>query len=238
MGAAAANRNQPAFSGGEGAAAGYASVRNNVDHPGVYGNEWYGNHPTAWHASGWAAGAAYAPTTWGAVATTCGYNESAPTSYNYGVNVTCEGDNVAVNGQNVGTAAEYSQQASDIAGSGADATTADADQWLPLGVYAMVRNEQQHPQLIVQLAVNQNGTIRGNYTDQLTDHTQPIQGAVDKATERAAWTVGDNHQTVMEAGINDLTGGEASALVHRNGKSDHWLLVRLNQPEAGAASAE
>ena len=213
-------------------------MRNNFDHPDVYGGGWYGSHPNAWHASGWAAGAAWVPSTWGAVAASCGYNEAEPTSYNYGVNVTCEDDNVAVNGQPVGTAAEYSQQASDIAASGAEAPTTDADQWLPLGVFAMVRNEQQHPQLIVQLAVNQAGTIRGNYTDELTDHTQPIQGAVDKATERAAWTVGDNRQTVMEAGINDLTGTQASALIHRNGKSDHWLLVRLPQPESSATATE
>jgi hypothetical protein len=105
-------------------------------------------------------------------------------------------------------------------------------------VFAMVRNEQQHPQLILQLAVNQAGALRGNYTDEVTEHTLPIHGAADKKTQRAAWTVGDNKQTVMEAGLSDLTDGEAPALVHKNGKTDHWVLVRLEQPQQAADGSD
>jgi hypothetical protein len=65
----------------------------------------------------------------------------------------------------------------------------------------MVRNEHQHPQLIVQLAINEKGILRGNYTDEITDNTLPIHVAVDKETQPAAWTVGGNKQTVMEAGL-------------------------------------
>ena len=65
----------------------------------------------------------------------------------------------------------------------------------------MVRNEHQHPQLIVQLAINEKGILRGNYTDEITDNTLPIHGAVDKETQRAAWTVGGNKQTVLEAAL-------------------------------------
>ena len=98
----------------------------------------------------------------------------------------------------------------------------------------MVRNEKQHPQLILQLAINKDGIIRGNYTDEVTDHTLPVHGAVDKDTQRAAWTVGGNQTTVMEAGINDLTGSEASALIHKKCKTEHWLLVRIEHPKDGA----
>ena len=63
-----------------------------------------------------------------------------------------------------------------------------------------MRNEQQHPQLIMQLAVNQQGILRGNYTDEVTDSTLPVHGAVDPKTQRAAWTVGNNKYSVMEAG--------------------------------------
>ncbi len=104
---------------------------------------------------------------------------------------------------------------------------------MPLGVFAMVRNENQHPQLILQLAVNEQGILRGNYTDEVTENTSPIHGAVDKQTQRAAWTVGDNKTTVMEAGLKNLTDPEAPALIHKNGKTDHWLLVRLENPAAG-----
>ena len=49
--------------------------------------------------------------------------------------------------------------------------------------------------------------------------------------------VGDNKHTVMEAGLNDLTGSEAPALIHNNGKTDHWLLIRLAQPNQGGPGA-
>jgi hypothetical protein len=233
-GAAAANRNSPAISGASGAAAGYAALQNSFNHPNVFGQQWYGDHPDAWAASGWAAGAAWAPSTWGAVAGYCGYGNATPISYNYGVNVTSQNGNVSVDGQNVGTNEEFSQQAADLAQTGTEAETTDTEQWLPLGVFAMVRNENQHPQLIVQMAIDKQGILRGNFTDEITDQASPIHGAVDKQTQRAAWTVGGNKNTVMEAGLSDLTDGEAPALIHKNGKTDHWLLVRLEQPKPAA----
>ena len=54
---------------------------------------------------------------------------------------------------------------------------------------------------MVQLAINEKGILRGNYTDEITDNTLPVHGAVDKETQPAAWTVGGNKQTVMEAGL-------------------------------------
>ena len=142
----------------------------------------------------------------------------------------------------VGTAEEFSQQAADLADQGTETDAAATDNWLPLGVFAMVRNEQQHPHLIMQLAVNEQGIIRGNFTDEISENVAPIHGAVDKQTQRAAWTVGENRQTVMEAGLSNLTESAAPALIHKNGKTDHWLLVRLdeqqqNVDDAGAPGA-
>jgi hypothetical protein len=153
-----------------------------------------------------------------------------PVAYNYGSNVTCQSGNVMLGGQNVGTAAQFSQQAADLAQSGAAAVGSDTDEWLSLGIFAMVRNEQQQPQTIIQLAINKQGILRGNFTDELSEHTQRIQGAVDPKSQRAAWTVGDNQASFMEAGLSNLAQGEAPALIHKNGETDHWLLVRLDQP--------
>lgn len=245
-GAAAANRNAPKATGAEGAAANRnspqvsgaegAAVRNSYNNPNLYNEQWYGAHPGAWAPSGQAAGAAWAPTTWAAVANHCGAG-TTPVAYNYGTNVTCDGGNVTAAGQNLGTAAEFSQQAAVLAQTGAAAEAADSDEWLPLGVFAMVRNEQQHPQLILQLAINKQGILRGNYTDELTEHTQAVQGSVDPKTQRAAWTVGDNKLSVIEAGLSNLSQEEAPVLIHRRGLTDHWLLVRLNQPGQDANAA-
>jgi hypothetical protein len=78
--------------------------------------------------------------------------------------------------------------------------------------------------------INQRGVVRGNYTDEVTDTTLPVHGAVDQQTKRVAWTVGDNKYSVMEAGLNNLTGNEAPALMHKNGSTQRWLQVRLEQP--------
>ena len=253
-GAAVSNRNQPQYSGAEGAAAGaavadrnepamsgadgYAAIQRSFDNPNMFGRQWYGNHPTAWAPSAWTAGAAWAGVSQAGIARHFGYSDATPISYDYGVNVTCENDEVTVDGENMGTAEEFSLQAADLANLGSEASEVATDRWLPLGVYAMVRNEQQHPHLILQLAINANGILRGNFTDEISDHISAVQGAVDKQTQRAAWTVGDNHETVMEAGLNNLTDSSAPALIHKNGKTDHWLLVRLNEPpQSGAVEA-
>jgi len=176
------------------------------------------------------AAAAWAPTTWNAVSNYCGAAGVA-VPYNYGTNVISQNGNVAIDGVNVGTTAEFSQQAADLADSGAAAEASSTDEWLPLGVFAMVRNEQQHPQLILQMAINKQGVLRGNYTDEVTEHTLPIQGAVDPKTQRAAWTVGDNKDTVYDTGISNLTKDEAPLLVHfGKDRTQQWLLVRMKQP--------
>ena len=187
-------------------------------------------------STGWAAGAAWTAPNWGAISNQVGVTD-APVSYDYGVNVTCQNGNVAMNGQNLGSAEEFSQKAADLAQTGADAQPAATDEWLPLGVFAMVRNEQQHPHLIMQLGINKQGVLRGNFTDEVTESTQPVQGAVDPKTQRAAWTVGSNKVSIMEAGLSNLVQGDAPALIHKNGKTDHWLLVRLSRPQTSTSPA-
>ena len=230
VGAAAAKRNQPAVSGAAGAAAGYAGVRNSFDHPNLYNEQWYAEHNRAWNAAKWSTGTAWALTGFAAATNHLGYGNVTPISYGYGSNVTYQNGNVLLDGNVVGTGEEFSQQAADLALLGQNANASDGDDWLPLGVFALVRNEDHQPQSTVQLAVNPHGILRGNYTDLVTDHALPIEGAVDKKSLRAAWTVGENKNYFMEAGMKNLTDGEATALIHKNGKTELWHLVRLTQP--------
>ena len=151
--------------------------------------------------------------------------------------MTYQNGNVLVDNQNVGTAALFSQQAAELAQKGIDAQVSDSEEWMALGVYALVRNENQHPQLILQFAINRQGILRGNYTDEVSGQTSPILGAADETTQRAAWTVGGNTRSVMEAGLNNLTESEAPVLIHRNGKTDHWILVRLSNDNGREADA-
>ncbi len=103
---------------------------------------------------------------------------------------------------------------------------------MPLGVFALVQNDQAEPHYVIQLAVNKAGTLGGNYSDLIGGTTLPIQGGVDKKTQRVAWTVGNNKTTVGETGLYNLTQNEAQALIHiGKDKTQQWMLVRLKQPE-------
>ncbi len=99
-------------------------------------------------------------------------------------------------------------------------------------MFALVHKDQSDPQLIVQLAVNKSGALAGNYSDLISGTTVPVHGAVDKKTQRVAWTVGDNKQTVGETGLYNLTKDESPALIHiGKDKTQQWTLVRLKQPD-------
>ena len=74
--------------------------------------------------------------------------------------------------------------------------------------------------------------MAGNYSDLISGTNTAIQGAVDKNTQRVAWTVGENKHTVGETGLYSLTQDEAPALIHiGKDRTQQWMLVRLKQPE-------
>lgn len=230
-GAAAASRRGPQAAGADAAAVGYSEVRKGFERNDLYGQAWHDSNPNAWTATGWAAGSAWNEAAWTDVAAHCGFGNHAPLSFDYGTNVTCVNGAILQDGHEIATAEEFSQQASSLALEGAAAQVTPSEKWLPLGVFAMVQNEQQHPHLILQIAINEKGALRGNYTDTVTDNNLSVQGGVDPKTQRAAWTVGTNSNSVLEAGLSNLTEGHAPALLHKNGKTERWILVRMQQPK-------
>ncbi len=138
-----------------------------------------------------------------------------------------------VNGDAVGSSAEYSQQASNIADTGRNADSSKDDAWTSLGVFSMVSEQETSSSNVFQLALNKSGVIRGSYYNALTDSTETVFGSVDPKSRRAAWTVGDQKSPVYEAGLANLTKDQTTMLVHyANGKSSQLSLVRIEQPEA------
>jgi hypothetical protein len=210
-----------------------AVVRGNFHDYGIYGRGWYTAHPGAWYATGWAAGSVWRAATWASLGTWFDYGAAQPVYYDYGNNVVYQDNSVYVNGQDEGTSQQYYQQAQSLAESGAQTDASSDGQWLPLGVFAMSQSGQNNSNMVIQLAVNKAGAIRGNYTDTASNSTSPVQGSVDKATQRAAWTIGSNTSTVIETGIYNLTKDEAPALVHfGSDRTEQWLLVRLKQDQS------
>jgi len=209
-----------------------AMVRGSFSGYGMYGQGWRAANPGAWAPAGWAAGSAWTPATWPAVGASLGWAAGVqPVVYNYGGNVTYQDDQVYYGSQPVATAEQYYEQAATLA-QGVPAADAEAQKWIPLGVFALVEKEQSEPHYVMQLAVNKAGTIAGNYTDVLSGTNVLVRGAVDKKTQRAAWTVGNNKTTLCETGIYNLTRDEAPVLIHiGKDRTQQWLLVRLKQPE-------
>ena len=212
-----------------------AAVRTNYNNWGIYSKGWYTNYPGAWFAAGWTANAIWNSATWGSAATYCGYSEQPPVYYDYGSNVVYEDSQVYVNGDSVGTTEEYYEKAASIASTGAKAAASPEGDWLPLGVFAFTKPENPNSDVTIQLAVNKDGLIRGNYSDSATKKNQVVQGSIDKESQRAAFTVGDNNANIIETGLYNLTKDEAPCLLHiGKDQTEQWLLVRLKNPEATA----
>jgi hypothetical protein len=140
-------------------------------------------------------------------------------------------DRVIQDGEIVATAQEYANQANAIAAVGQAAKPAEQEEWKSLGVFAVMHGDEQDANNILQLAINKDGVIRGNYFNGLTDTTLPVVGSVDRKSQRAAWTIGDRKEPVYETGLGNLTQSETSMLVHQGKEStQQWTLVRLEQP--------
>lgn len=225
-------------------------VRNNFYGGGWYGGRgWYGAHFGAWWPGGWWGGFGWGMgaglltgLAWSEMAGWGGYG--APVAYNYGTNVCYQDDGVYVQGERVGTAAEYAQQAATLAAQGgADAKIAADDQWRPLGVFALARSEETNPSTFLSLAIDKAGLLRGTYYDAVSDSTQNITGKVEKKTQKAAWTIGDKKTPIYEAGLTNLLGQQTTILVHRddgkggNGKVEQMVLVRVDD-KAGKGDAK
>jgi hypothetical protein len=191
-----------------------------------FSRRWFERHPRAWFI-----GAPWIPFSWAAYGNWFGIVSPEPVFFDYGNNIYYSGDTVYVNDEPVGSAEQYYDSVRSMAAAGEVALSPD-DQWMPLGVFAIATPDgQSDSQGVFQFAVDKQGILRGNYIDQSTDAATPIQGTVDQRGQRAAWTVGDDWQTVYETGVYNLSRDEAPMLVHFGADhNEQWTLIRLNQP--------
>ncbi|MGO9566450.1 MAG: hypothetical protein ACLP5H_02805 [Desulfomonilaceae bacterium] len=199
------------------------------DHPNMANAYWqnFGKHqyaqnhwwrPATWAAvGGWVAGSAW----------------SSPTYYDYGGGIYYQDEQVYMSGKPVASAEEYYQQASTLATTAPPAQTKETE-WLPLGVFAISRDQATDSNTLLQLAVDKTGIIAGTYYNTTTDIGRPVRGQLDKKTQRAAWTFSDGKNTdvIMETGLGNLTQDQTEALVHfGKEKTQQLLMVRLDQPK-------
>ncbi|MFA7336769.1 MAG: hypothetical protein WC028_08265 [Candidatus Obscuribacterales bacterium] len=236
---------------------------------GAYGYHGWGGYPGAWCAPGWSEASAW---TFMGVSTLTSFlgmgmmgaalsGGGSKNSGNTTNNITYEGDNVYMNGQPVGTAQQYYQQAQQLASAAtapqdyssqyaqqfsnpdsAQGDTAAADpneQWQALGVFALAEPGQKDSNMLLQLAINQKGILRGNYTNQLTNENSQIYGALDKKTQRISWTIGTNNSTVFDTSLADLVNDNSQVLVHYGPSNTRTMaLIRLPAPSSSDTGAD
>jgi len=214
-----------------------ANVRAAYPHWDYYNRDWYARYPGAWYAAGWTTGAIWRACTWDTAAAYCGYTDYPPEYYDYGNSITYQDNSVYVNGEKTASTEQYYNQASEIAATGTSADAPSEGDWLPLGVFALKPPPKSDADISLQLAVNKQGVIRGNYTDGAKNQNQVVHGSVDKKTQRAAFTIGDDTSKVLETGLYNLTKDEAPCLVHYGAdRTEQWLLVRLQQQDQAASA--
>jgi hypothetical protein len=113
-------------------------------------------------------------------------------------------------------------------------------EWLPLGVFAVARDGVPDNNMVVQLAVTKDGVIGGTATNKVTGDSFPVEGTVDKDSQRAVWKYTDEKKQpiMMETSVYNQTQSESTGLVHY-GPDDIQVveLVRLETPETGEAPA-
>jgi hypothetical protein len=204
-----------------------------------FDNNWWANHPcNGWHWPNngnwwrWAA--------WSSVTSWIPWGWSQPVYYNYGENVYYDDGAVYYGDQQVATADEYADQAEAIATSIPTDVQPKAEDWMPLGVFAVTQDGDSgddDPTMFLQLAVSKQGIIAGQFQNTATNVVKSVEGMVDKETQRAAWTAVGETRPLMETGLGNLTQDTAGVLVHfADGETQRWLLARLNQPQQQGAT--
>jgi hypothetical protein len=203
-----------------------------------FGPKWYNRYPNlrhgrwgrwGFHRHPWRFW--WRPAAWVGLTGWVSYAWSDPIYYDYGGNVYYENNNVYMDGQEICSAPEYAEQMAAVADSVPEDIPEDIE-WMPLGTFALVEEEQEEPTMFLQLAVSKEGIIGGTYQNTDTNSAENVEGMVEKTSQRAVWTIGDNKNTVLETGIYNLTEDETSVLVHFGPEqTQQWLLVRLEEPE-------
>jgi hypothetical protein len=185
----------------------------------------------------------WVPTAWNTVSAIV--SQPDPVYYDYGTTVIYEGDQVYQNGQPPVPAEQYREQAITLAvlpeqappptpaaPAAATGTAPAAEEWMPLGVWALTQEEKGDAIMFFQISVNRAGIISGGFQNVMTGESKPIVGSVDKQSQRAAWRIGENSDTVIETGLFNLTKDVTPVSMHFGTKQTQtWLMVRLPAPQ-------
>jgi hypothetical protein len=186
--------------------------------PKPFSNQWYKNHPNAWHVhhnDDWEVATAIGVIGW------LGWQNARP----YNNNTVYIYDPVPV--QTVIVNGQPTVQVDPI-------NPAD---WMTLGSYTLMTGADDPGTRVLQLSVDKQGNIRGNYYDMITNGTNNVVGLIDKNTQQARWTLDTNRQLTFVATLDQLTQPQGVVNVKLpGGQVQQWQLVRMENAPVAAAS--
>jgi hypothetical protein len=190
---------------------------------------WYGHYP----ANPWWW---WAPAAFGATVAFVDGLTPDPVYIDYGMQVIYEGETVYVDNQPI-PAAQYTQPMIELAVNAEQQppplppAEGKPAEWMPLGVFALAQEEKGDPVMFFQLSVNREGAISGGYSSTLTNDQRPVAGQVDKASQRVAFRIGDNMETIFVTSLGNLTLDVSPLAIHfGTTRTQTWLLVRMPEP--------
>jgi hypothetical protein len=99
--------------------------------------------------------------------------------------------------------------------------------WYPLGVFSLMSGPGDSGTRIVQLAVDRNGQIAGNYYDMITNSSYNVSGNVRRQSQRAEWSLNKNQFVRFRAPIYQLLQPYGTMTVQLQGGQQQWQFVRL-----------
>lgn len=186
-----------------------------------YNPSYYANWGNRWRPANWAAAAGW-----------LALGAAVPLSYEYGSSYPVDySTSYSTTPTEYTSTSSYQPAVSDFSTSSTStaATSQDAN-WLPLGIYALTKADiQATPNMYIQLALNKSGEIAGTYYNSTTDAAYPLEGSVDKSTQRVAFKVSNSENSpIIETGLYNLTQNEAPVSLHfADGDTQNWVLVPM-----------
>lgn len=207
-----------------------------------------------WGGCGWLGGGAYVgfghypvnpwwwwrPATWVSVSSWLYTSPPPPVYPDYSMTVIYEGadtvyvDNQPMPAQQYSGAIVEAASVREQAPPPAPPAEGKPEEWMPLGVFALVQEQKGSPNMFLQISLNREGVITGGYENTITGDQRPLTGQVDKTSQTAAWRIGDNRDMICSTSVANLTLDVCTVALHfKDVRTESWLLVRMPDPGAG-----
>jgi hypothetical protein len=181
---------------------------------------WYKTHPGAWRYS-FAIRGPWRPATYASVARFVGIT-GGPVAYAYD-----------------SPSALTNAQWAALASTAKAADGATEEDLMSLGVFSLLPPDASESSTVVQLAISKEGYMAGSYYDALSDTGQPINGSMERESQRVVWSIGNNRDVAFETGLENLTTESTPVSVHmKDGTIQRWSMVRVAEQESPDAPRE